>query len=327
MICPWILPAKYFLFTPETSSLVYYSHITSLIVSIIILFLISFSKDKSSSKNLLSSLLLAFITWVFFNLILWTNNNSQTIIFFWSFFGLLTSLISIISFWLYRSFVLSEKNNWKYILLSLIPIIPILIITPTSLNLKSFDIDVCGIAGNATEGNFPYYFFGIAFMFFFLIIISFLKNLKKLIIAGKKQSIIFSLGIIFFMLSFFTASFLASYLADNGIIQDFGLEQYGLFGMTVFLAVITFIIVRFKAFDIKLIGAQALVWVLVILVGSQFLFVQELTAQVLTGITLVISAVVGLIIIRSVKKEIALREELQTANDNQQLLIGLSRIR
>jgi len=91
--------------------------------------------------------------------------------------------------------------------------------------------------------------------------------------------------------------------------------------MVIFMAFLAYLIVKFKAFDIKLIGAQALVWALVILVGSQFLFVQSLTAQILTGITLVISAIVGLIIVRSVKKEVALREELEIANNNQQALI------
>jgi len=82
-----------------------------------------------------------------------------------------------------------------------------------------------------------------------------------------------------------------------------------------------YLIVRFKAFDIKMVGAQALVWALVILVGSEFFFVTSLTNQILVAVTLVISAVIGLILVRSVKKEVAQREELAVANENQQLLI------
>ena len=313
MICPWILPAKYIFFTPETSVLVYYSHITSLLISLIILFLIGFSGNKSSSKNFLSILIISFATWVIFNLFLWTSNNSQLIIFLWSFFGLLTCLISIFSYWLYRSFVLEKTNNWKYILFPIITLIPIILITPTKFNLESFDLDICGIAGNANEGNFPYYYYSVAFLFFFLILINFISNFKKLL-EKKKQSMIFSLGIIFFMLSFFTASFFASYLAEHGIIQDFGLEQYGLFGMTVFMAIITFIIVRFKTFDIKLIGAQALVWALVIVIGSEFFFVESITNQVLVGVTLIIASILGLILVRSVKKEMAQMEHIEKIN-------------
>jgi len=323
MICPWILPAKYIFFTPETSVLVYYSHITSLIVSLVILFLIGFSKNKSSSKNFLSLLIISFSVWVIFNLFLWTNNNSQLIIFLWSFFGLLTGLVSIFSYWLYRSFVLEKKNNWKYILFPIIALIPIIFITPTKFNLKSFDIDICGIAGNVNEGSFPYLYYSIAFLFFFLVVGNFIFNLKKILLEKKRQSLIFGLGIIFFMLSFFTASFFASYLAEHGFIQDFSLEQYGLFGMTAFMAVIAFIIVRFKAFSIKLIATQALVWALVILIGSQFFFIQNNTNRILTAITLVITSTIGVLLIRSVKKEVALREDLEISNNNQQSLIHL----
>jgi len=107
------------------------------------------------------------------------------------------------------------------------------------------------------------------------------------------------------------------------IYEYFNLEQYGLFGMTLLLAIVSFIIVRFKAFDIKLIGAQALVWSMIILVGSQFFYLSDMptTSIVLTSITLMISAIVGLMIVRGVKREITLREHLEIANRNQESLI------
>ena len=60
-----------------------------------------------------------------------------------------------------------------------------------------------------------------------------------------------------------------------------------------------------------MLGAQALVWALVILIGSEFLFVSSLTNQILVGVTLVISSILGLSLIRGVKKEVAQRENIQ----------------
>ena len=91
--------------------------------------------------------------------------------------------------------------------------------------------------------------------------------------------------------------------------------------MVVFMAFLAYLIVKFKTFDIKLLATQALVWGLIILIGSEFFFVENNTNRVLIALTLVGAAWLGLIIIRSVKKEVALREELQMANENQQLLI------
>ncbi|MFZ3043544.1 MAG: HAMP domain-containing sensor histidine kinase [Minisyncoccia bacterium] len=98
--------------------------------------------------------------------------------------------------------------------------------------------------------------------------------------------------------------------------------------MPVFMAFLTFTIVRYHAFNIKLIGAQALIVSLVVLIGSQFFFIQNTTNQILTAITLVITGVIGINLIRSVKKEVEQREhievlakELEATNERQETLI------
>ncbi|MFA7209122.1 MAG: HAMP domain-containing sensor histidine kinase [Parcubacteria group bacterium] len=84
--------------------------------------------------------------------------------------------------------------------------------------------------------------------------------------------------------------------------------------MTVFILFLGYLIVKFKAFNIKLLGAQALVATQVILIASQFAFIRNNTNRVLTGITLFLSFVFGYYLIKSVKKEVEQKEELQTAN-------------
>jgi cell cycle sensor histidine kinase DivJ len=128
---------------------------------------------------------------------------------------------------------------------------------------------------------------------------------------------------------FFT-SVIASYLYDTGFVSSYNLEPYGLFGAIVFMSILAYLIVKFKAFNIKLIGAQALVWFLVIVVGAQFLYVVGITSIILTSLTLIVSSVLGLILVRSVKKEISQREhieklagELQVANKGQENLIHI----
>ena len=84
--------------------------------------------------------------------------------------------------------------------------------------------------------------------------------------------------------------------------------------MTFFMAMLAYLIVKFEVFSIKLIGAQALVITLVILIGSQFFFIRSFTNQILTGITLTLIIVFGWFLIISVKKEIKQKEELEIAN-------------
>ena len=92
--------------------------------------------------------------------------------------------------------------------------------------------------------------------------------------------------------------------------------------MPVFMAFLAYLIVKYKTFNIKLVGAQALIIAMVALVGAQFFFIQTNTNRILTAITLIILGIIGINLIRSVKKEVAQREkierlaeELATANE------------
>ena len=81
--------------------------------------------------------------------------------------------------------------------------------------------------------------------------------------------------------------------------------------MVIFIGSLAFLIVRFKTFSIKLIGAQALIFSLIILIGSQFFFIRNNTNRVLTAITLAVTGAIGINLIRSVKKEVAQREKIE----------------
>ena len=90
----------------------------------------------------------------------------------------------------------------------------------------------------------------------------------------------------------------------------------------IFIAFLAYIIVRYKAFSIKLIAAQALVFALVILIGSQFFFIRNPVNKVLNGVTLALSLGFGYLLVKSVKREVEQRErlemltrELETANE------------
>jgi signal transduction histidine kinase len=179
--------------------------------------------------------------------------------------------------------------------------------------LVAFDIPNCEAIENSLYTNY-YYFIGLL-SFVWIIIFSTVKFVKEKKTEDKKQIALLGVGISLFLLSFFTTGYFAS------LIDNFELEQYGLFGMTIFMAFLAYLIVRFKAFDIKLIATQALVWGLVILIGSQFFFIQNNINKILTAITLILAGGMGYTIVRSVKKEIELKEELEVANTNQQSLI------
>ena len=91
----------------------------------------------------------------------------------------------------------------------------------------------------------------------------------------------------------------------------------------IYVAMTAYSIVRFQSFNVKLVEAQAFVIALIVLIGSEFFFVSTLIEHVLIAVTVTISIGTGILLVRSVKREIALRESLQSANEGQVNLIHI----
>ena len=299
---------KLFIFTNQAPALLYYSHIPTIIISLALGFFVFYNSGKSLLGLLLFSTSFIFSLWSILDLMVWVGDNSILMMFVWSFFGLLFGLICILS--VYFVYVFVDKRDvsiFKKIIFLLL-LLPTILFTPTHYNLNIFDIAVC----TAKESSyFTKYYYAIGLVSFLWILVLVINRYRKKDHEFKKQIMYLAIGIEMFLFSFFVAGFIASYLVEKGYFTDFGLEKYGLFGMTFFMGMLAYLIVKFKAFNIKLIGAQALVYALVIIIGSQFFFIQNNTNKILTGITLALAIGFGFFLIKSIKEEVRRKEELQ----------------
>lgn len=306
MFCTDIPNPIFFIFSNSVPHLLYYSHIPSAIIALLLGFFVYF---KTRKENLIIGKLLLFVSviffiWVFFDLILWTNNDSRLIIFIWSLINLLELLVSVST--LYFSYVfLSKKDvSFKIKLFFGILLLVYIVFIPTNFNLAGFTLQDCGVQQSSL---FYYYYF--LETFFFIWLLGYL--IKKIVTAAKEErkiTILFSIGAICFLLSFSGANILAS------VTEKWEILQYGLFGMPVFMAFLAYLIVQYGVFNIRLVAAQALVVAMIILIGSQFFFIQNPINRTLTAITLVLIIIFGWWLVRSVKKGERQKTELAIAN-------------
>lgn len=291
--------------------IIYYSHIPT---GFLVLFISSFVflKNKNIQSKALLFLSIIFSTWLFASLVVWISMDSRVIMFTWYFFGVLTVLLYLSSFYFLYVF-LNKKDlgiNLKIVLLFIL----ILTLFLSFRSIHGFDLINCEAMESTWFISFYYIFIGAVSLISIWFFSSF-KYIREADRSIKKQIILISSSLTFFLIAFIMAGYYASY------IDNFELEQYGLFGMTIFMAFLAYLIVKFKAFNIKLLGAQALVWAMVILIGSQFLFIKSNINKVLNSVTFVTVSISGLILVRSVKKVDSQREQLAQANQNQQSLI------
>ena len=317
MICYSFSNPLYFIFSSDVPALLYYSHIPTVIVAMLIGFFVFWKGKQILINRLLFAISACFSLWVISNLILWTNIHSDLMLFAWSFLRVLSSLISILS--IYFIYVFLEKKDVPLLLKSvfLILVTPVIILSPTHINLRGFNITGCD--AYMFEGllfQFSRIFFGVLAMAWIFVLL--VRKYRKAEADFRKQILLMGLGMELFLFSFFIETFLAAYLTDMGILPDSRLEFYGLFGMTVFMGFLAYLIVKFKAFRIKMLAAQALVTTIVVLVGAQYFFtpLTNVTNMILISVTVLVAGILGVWLVKSVKLEVKRKEQLQKLADS-----------
>ena len=289
----------------ELPALLYYSHIPTAVVMLLLgLFVYARNKDLLSA-NLFFFIAISFSLWIIGDLILWTSFDSRIIMFWWSLINLFEIIVSAFTLYFSYAFLEGRDISLRMKLSVFALLLPFIIMIPMESNLAGFDIVSC----EANQGWLVNYFYVLEGLFSLSLVFYLVQKIFRVPRERRKQVVLFSIGVVLFLL-FFSGANIAASLTDN-----WNILQYGLFGSPVFVAFLAFLIVRYQAFNVKLLGAQALVAGLIILVGSQFFFVQEMSAYFLVGVTMVLAIIFGIILIRSVQQEVQRKEELQEISD------------
>lgn len=310
MICYLFPEPSYFFFTHDLPELLYYTHIPAAVIALLVGFFVFFNARKVLLNQLLLLISVCFALWTLASLIAWTNIHSDFLLFVWTFFGVLSSFISIFSIYFIYVFLEKRDVSKKIKVIFALLLAPVLLFAHTYASLGGFDLTSCDAF--AFEGiQFKIYHTSLGVLAIFWILILLIRKYRTATPLFRKQILLMGFGIESFLFTFFTLVFLATYLTGLGILEDSRLEMYGLLGMVVFMVFISILIVKFNSFRVGLIASQALLVALVILIGSMFLVIQSDTAKLIAAITLVLVGFIGIILMRSVKKEIRQRVEIE----------------
>lgn len=293
----------------EDTALLFYSHIPTAAISLLLGIFVFVKNRKSLASRLFLLISILFVFWCSLDLILWRSADSRTTMFFWSLINLAENLVTAITLYFAYVFINKEDIALKFKIIFASLFLPYLFLIPTAYNITVFNGTLC----EAEQGILVSYFYFLEVLFFLILLAYLLIKVIKAKKEERKQVLYFSAGAVLFLASFSGANIAGSLAAvinpENP--DNWRILQYGLFGMPVFAGFLAYLIVRFKAFNIKFMAVQALVVALVVLVGSQFFFIQEFASQVLTGVTLALSLIFGFMLIHSVKIEVKRKDELQ----------------
>lgn len=305
---------KFFLFTEQAPAILYYSHIPTIILSLLVGIFIYLNNRKLPSAKILLFISFFFSFWSVTDIITWVGDNSRIIMFSWMLMFLFEILIFVSS--LYFSFLFIKQRDPSLFLKIIVLIIasPIIFLLPSKYNANVFDIDSCEVI----QGPLVYYVYFLEIFFSLWIVLFLSKSYFQAEKESKKQILYFSIGIVFFLLSFSWANIVGNFMTLWNISPDstgnWELTQYGLFGMPVFLGFLSYLIVKNQAFNIKVIAAQFLTVAVWLAVFSQLFLVQERFNLVIVIITLILATIFGWLLLRTIKKDVLATEELSLSS-------------
>jgi signal transduction histidine kinase len=281
-------------------SLLYYSHIPSIIISLFVSAYI-FIKSKNLPSKILFLIAVSFSVWSISDIILWTTFDSRQVMLFWSFINFWEILVSLFSLYFIYVFLNNKDVSYKIKLIYGFLLMIFVLFTPTVINILGFDATNC----EGIQGNLIYYYRFLEGLLSLNIIFYLIYKTFKTSKEHRSRIFYFAIGAVFF-------NVVISWINIYGTITEkWEITQYSFFSMPIFIAFLAYLIVKYKAFNIKLIGTQALVAALFILIGSQFFFIQNPTNIILNGITLALVLGFGYMLVKSVKLEVKRKEELQ----------------
>ena len=313
-MCQWDT-ARFLIFSDNVfGTLIYYSHFLALILSFLVGLFVFWKDRKSLVNKLLFLIMFLFSVWVFFDLILWAYEKNHFIMFFWSAMLIIEPLIYALCVYFIDVFVEKKDVTFKKKVGIFSLLLPVIILLPTKFALVSFDLTNC--FREPVEGFIAtYYVYFIEIIYSLWILVYAVRKYRQSIPEMRKQIVLITLGVILFLLSFVSGNIVGSFT------ENWTLAQIGLFSMPIFVVFLAYMIVKFKTFNIKMFGAQALVFALGFLVlGIIFIRAIE-NVRAVAAVTLLLIVFVGYLLIKGVKKEIKQKEELARLNINLQELI------
>jgi signal transduction histidine kinase len=306
--CEWGTSA-FLIFSENVGSLIYYTHIFPLVISLLLGFQILINNPGARVNRVLFFITAIFSVWVYFNLILWASPTPELVMFFWSLIVPVELLMYLAS--LYLVYLFSHNQSDAPIgtkVLWSLTLLPLLLFAHTSLNVIGLSPD-CDTG--AFEGILIQYMYVVEVIIIFACIYFITQGIRTIKDGLRRKQLLFiGISTIIF-LSFFTAGNLTLFF-DLGPYY----EQYKLFGMPVFALLVGYTIVKFRAFKVKTLLTEMLVSLMWVLMFSMLLFRDMSNARPIIFITVVLFGIIGIILSKAVRREVEQKQEIQKLAKN-----------
>ena len=300
--------------TESYHTIAYYSHLIPVSIALMMAFFVLFKSKFSFLSKVFFMFVSGFCLWLLWDVVIWTNNDYNLITALWAPLDYINILFYLLAAYFFTVLVRgSDASDWFKVLLFIISL-PAWWLTLNGQSIVDFYQPWCEASNNEWLTNYKLWV-EIAVLGY-IMVYGFLSLIKGDRVKRTQVSLV-GLALLLFLTLFASTEYISSV---TGVYE---INLYSLFVLPLFLAMIIFSITNLKIFVYHSFGTQLLIYVLLIMVGSQFFFLQDATYRLLTLVTFTLSLFLGIILIRNINKEEKLTLALEVANEGQANLIHI----
>jgi len=319
LLCPWEA-STYLIFSPNAYPLFYYAHFVPILVGGCLVAFLLWQNPRSLAIRVLTALFGVSTAWIFIDMVATATNRPDMVVFLWSTIVLIEPLIFVAALYLFYAFAYNKLPSSVEQLGIAALLGPLIALAPTAHNIPGIYLEDC----IADEGFIAaYYSYGVEIVItLWILFIAIRAIIRAQDSTERKKLGLFLAGLVAFLVSFASGNLIGT------ITGDWVTAQYGLFGLPIFIGFLGYIVVRFQAFNVKILEAQMLVVAVSLLVFSLLLVRSIENVRLITVVTLVLIGIMGYILIRNVRTEIEQRHvieeqatELEMVNKQQESLL------
>ncbi|MBY0110459.1 hypothetical protein K2Y00_00410 [Patescibacteria group bacterium] len=282
-------------------TIAYYSH---LVPTAIGLFLSIYALIRTKFSRLavvFFAFTFGFSLWLIGDLIVWTQSDYNVVYYFWSWLDFINVIFFILGAYFFGLLARGQVSAWEKGIMVLLTI-PAFAITVTGNSVLDFYQPVCEATNNGWLTHYKLFAEASSAA---LMLVSFVLAWKGSDLRKRVQVSVIGLAILLFYSVFAGTEYIASM---TGVYET---NLYGLFILPLFLIIMTFAITDLRLFQFRFVGTQVLAYILIVMVGSQLLYVQDATDQTLSLVTLAMTLFIGLMLIENAKREAEARVQIE----------------
>lgn len=309
LLCEGEVP-RYIFYASDIPQYIYYIFLPSIIVTFLLGLFIFFKDRKNISSRIFFILSITMVLWMISMLGNWAQNDPALASFFDAFNVIVGFVPAFFVYFILNTFYEKKESQLVRKVFIFSPLIPIILLFSSKFNVEIINLSWC----ETNSGKLYWY---LAFLLVIYAIVAFVLLIRKYRLLKEIKDKAYKKQILLVLIGFLIWTIISVVMGVVLPLFDYPTSTlWAPISCTLFAIFITWSIVKYQFLDIKLIATQALIVAIIILIGSQFAYVQNPINRILTGVTLFLTAIGGWMLIKSVKSEAQRKEELQIMSDH-----------